>query len=724
MGKSKTPAYSHDNLRHALALHPQNVSLQSLARGFDIKESGLPELSENLKALVDEGFAVSERKDYFRAKNPLSDLVVVTVLGDRQNPEKRPQDVELRIEGVGDDFPFTVTSKGNLIRRKFGRDLMPGESMAVTINRRHGTELHVTKIIDRYKNGKQPSIVGYFNGQAAGDGATHTFKPLTPGIATLFAAAGKIPENPNARIPFLAHIPRTINPYAPVLSITEQKWDPDTGAAISLIIANKHGVTPRHAKDIEDEAQAAYRRPLSIAGRRDLSLEPILVIDPTGARDHDDGIMIERTREGYRTMVVISDVPHYVRPDTTLNAAARRRGLTHYLPDDTFHMLPDKLVKAASLHEGRSKPVIFVEQFWDLDGEKVGRPEIGAGIVAHQKQLTYGQFDDMVRSHPSKISAYIELGDILVEKMRFEKPMFDMGDDNRQSSYSQMLVSSLMIEANSAIAEFLLENNVPFLSRSHTGSDNVYAFLELKEKLGNWGYDVPTDISGMTNEGLRRIIAEAEGRNDKVRVESAIRADFLNQAVYSVLPYSHFGLNRENYTHATSPIRRYPDLLALRGVHTVNGNHELGLSEMDMEHMPETAKSMNMLQGLGKLIVNDSQKYYTVRDLQRLEGHMIRATMGPINDFRAEIILNNQSGLRKTIDLGNLPEGWVRTSRGNSLLYKGKTTISEGDPIRIHITNVRPHMGDWDFSNMEPAPKRLKPLAPPTSVYVPSVGIA
>lgn len=719
---STSVPYSDVNLRHALTLHPQNVSLQSLARGFDIKENELTELRNHLKALVDEGFAVSDKKDCFRAKNPLSELVVVRVLDDPENLENSPRDIKLAIEGVADSFPFTATIKSRIIRETFGDDLKPGTRLAVTLKTQNGTELLVNNIIDRYGIAKQPSIVGKFNKKAIGRGEERTFRSFAHGLTALFKTSAVSAEELESGAFFYAQIPSTLNPYDPVLKITEQKWDPDTGESISLIIAKKYGIEPNHPGKVEKEALAACRRPLSIAGRRDLSLERIYVIDPANAHDHDDGIMIERTRDGYRTLVVVADIPYFVRPDTDLSLSARDRGFTNYLPDKAFHMLPEILVKKASLYEGHSKPVIYVEQFWDLDGIKMGKPEIGAGIVASHIQKTYGQFDDMIMSQPSNISAYVELGEILVERMREEKVTFDIGDNDRISSFSEMLVSSLMIESNAAIAEFLLKNNVPFLSRSHTGSDNMHAFADLKEKLKGWKYEVPENIAEMTNEGLRRIIAQAERRNDKVRVEKAIRSDFLNQAIYSLLPHSHFGLNLRNYTHATSPIRRYPDLLALRGVHNILGNHELGLSENDIEHMEKTAKAMNMRQNLGKLIATDAQKYYAVREL--VEGRILRATLGKIDDYRAEIILGNQGGLRKTFDLDRLPDGWRSSPRRNSLIYNNNIYLREGASVRVKIANVRPHMASWDVSSMEPSYKaaRVSPFV--TQSPAPMTGIA
>lgn len=712
MQKKNLIPFSNKRLNQAIGLNAKGVSLQSLADFFGFKEDRLPELQAEISSLIDDGKVALVRANFFVSTRPLSDLVIARVCKSLVDKNTK---VELEIRGIDDDFPFSVTLSKKLIRKKFGNaSLTTRDSLAVVLERKNGTELVATHIIDKVRCNKPPTVVGYFNRKS-----DRKFTTYLPSITTLFDTFGQVPVNPNNKTSFIAKIPPDLDPYDPALEIAEQKWDPETGVPIASIIAKKHNISPRHEHRATVEARLACRWKPDVKTRRDLTQEPILVIDPPNARDHDDGILIQRMRDGgYRTLVVVSDVPVFVRSGTSLDTDARNRAFSHYLPDDTFHMLPSSLVRHASLMEGRSKPVVYVEQFWDEDGNQTEKPNIGLGIIASQKQMTYGQFEDMVLERPRNIASYIELGDIFIEKMRHEKIIFDTDDRSYRHSYSQMLVASLMIEANTAMAEFLLYYNVPFLSRSHTGSDNIVSFHQLKEKLEDWGYEVPENIGDMHDETLRRILAEAEARNDKRRVEFEIRNTFLNQAVYTTRPFSHFGLNRENYTHGTSPIRRYADLITLRGVHTALWDTEYGLTEDDIDQLQDTATKLNFLQDSARRISNDVDRYYAVRDLQRLEGHNLRATLGKIDPYRVEIILNQQYALRKQIPIANLPEGWRLGNDLKSLTYNGIYAGSQNSPIRVRVCNVRPHMGDWDFDNMTPALKKTPTTQPRPTVTV------
>jgi exoribonuclease R len=714
--KSKPIPYSDATIRQAVELNAKGVSFHALASAFEADENIQADLRLKLQALVDEGFAVRDTKSgHYHAKNPISDLVIARVASSLRGEQARIQlapntRIPLSIEGLPDDFPFHVSVNSKLLKKKFNRDYMyTGERLAVVLDRKGGTELNVTQIVGKFSANREPSIVGHFLANAE----KPKFSAYAPGITTRFNAEGNVPEDINPKKSFFANVPSSLDPYNPVLRISEQKWDPDTGVSITAIIARKHGISSHHTKQAMIESKHAMNMPIPLDGRRDLTQEKILVIDPVDAKDNDDGILIERTRDGYRTLVVIADAPYYVRPGSELDKAAREKGFTHYLRDDTFYMLPEGLVKHASLTQGRSKPVIYVEQFWDLDFQPLPHmTEIGAGVISAQKQMTYGEFQDALKSRPNDMASYIEFGDNLVYKMRFEKVIFDLDDREHENSYAQMVVAGLMIEANTAIAEHLIQNNVPFLSRSHTGSDNLYAFAELKETLEQWGYDVPQHIAEMDSEALRQIIAQSEARNDKRRVETIIRNDFLNQARYSTIPYSHFGLNRENYTHGTSPVRRYCDILALRGVHATLQNHELALSDDDIEFMDKTAQHLNNKQEVSRRVVNDMNRYYAIRDIQRLEGHRIRATLKKVDEFRIEILLDDRFGLRQTVEVSKLPENWKLARNNKSLIYNDNIVFKPGDSLRVKLGNVRPHMGTWDIEEIEAPASRLKPAAP------------
>lgn len=714
MAKTASPIeYSESRLRQALELNATPVSVTSMVQAFGLKEADKPHVENTLKALVKEGFAVCDRNGKYAAVEPMSDLVVARV---GKITPGRP--VNLYPQGVEDDFPFPITLSANQVRKQTGaKTLHEGDKIAVVLWRYNGAELKA-RFVDKFTDRKLPTIVGHFNEKSGA--SSPTFSTHDSGIKTLFAATGHIPDHLDRKKSYWASIPDDFDPFHPWLQIGEQKWDPDTGTPIAEILAKKHGVQIKHPLAARAEAKTTIQRDVDFDGRRDLTEERILVIDPKDARDHDDGILVQRTPDGFRTLVVVADVPFYVRPGSELDKSARNRGFSHYFDDDTYHMLPKRLVEHASLSSGTQKPVIYVEQFWDESGNAVGYPEIGAGVIASQKQMTYGQFQDLVDNNNPNIQSYLEFGDIMIPRMRFEDSLsFDSDSACSRESYSQALVQALMVEANSAIAEHLLYKDIPFLSRAHSGSDNLFAFEETKERLETWGYEVPDDMRDMNASMLNNLIRESQLRGQQQQVETLIKSKFLHRAVYSTVPLSHFGLNRENYTHATSPIRRYGDILTLRGVHTSLGNDELGLSEADIDTMARTAGILNNLQDVNRRVALDRPKYYAVRDLLRLEGHMVRATLHRVERDRVEILLPERFGLRKSFDVARLPENWTVRPYTNSLIYNGDTIVPERSNVRVRIANVRPHEADWDFEGLEPVISRK--TAPASSAPRPPI---
>lgn len=714
MAKTAPIKYTEDRLKQALQLNAEGVSVPTLIQAFGLKDADKPKIEYALQALKDEGFAFSDRHGKYSASAPMSDLAIAHV-----GKIIPGQSIPLRLEGVDEDFAFRVTMSANQIKKFIGEKAVhEGDRIAVVLWRYNGAELKA-RYVGKFTNGKSPAIVGHFNDRAD----SPSFAPHDSGIKTTFTAVGTVPEAINRKKSYWAAIPDDFDPFNPRLQIGEQKWDPDTGTPIAEIIARKYNVQVKHPMAAREEAREMVKHPTPFLERRDLTDERILVIDPTYAKDHDDGILIQRTRDGFRTLVVVADVPYYVRAQGELDRSASTRGFTHYFPDETYHMLPKRLVEHASLTQGTYKPVIYVEQFWDESGNPDGAPEIGAGIIGAQRQMTYNQFQDLVDTNSPHIQSYLEFGDIIIPRMRFEESLsFDGDSANNRDSYSQALVQAMMIEANSAIAEHLLNHGMPFLSRAHSGSDNLYAFEETKEKLEEWGYDVPDDIRDMNASMLNQLIREAHHRGEQQQVETLIKSKFLQRAVYSTLPLSHFGLNRENYTHATSPIRRYSDILTLRAVHTTLGNDRLGLSDADVDALPRTATSLNHLQDVNRRMAQDMLKYYATRDLMRLEGHMVRATLQRVDKDRVEVLLPERFGLRKSFDIARLPENWTASPKTKSLIYNGDTIVPEQSQVRLRISNVRPHEADWDFEGLEPVISR-KPV-PPTSTASPRLSAA
>ncbi|PZQ47425.1 MAG: hypothetical protein DI551_03420 [Micavibrio aeruginosavorus] len=714
MAKTIPVEYDDKRLRQVVQMNAEGVTIPTLLRGFGLADNDHSFLQTRLQALVDEGFATYDaRKKKYAATNPMSNLVVARVSKFLNGNTK----VVLEIENMDEEFPFLVTMTSNKLKRIRGpKTVRLNERLAVVLNRHSGVELKA-RFFGKFVGTKNPTIVGHFNRKAE-----QRFVPYDPGVSSAFKVGEEFSKRVDPRKSFFASIPSTLDPYNPILEIGDQKWDPETGTPIAIILAKKHGIRIRHDKETYAQSRKVMRYRFDNQGRRDLTNERVLVVDPPDAADHDDGFKIEKTDYGFRTLVTIADVAHYVRPGTHMDREARESGFTHYFPDQTFHNFPARFVRHASLIEGYKKPVIYIEQFWNEYGEEIEDAVIGAGIIASQKQMTYQQLEDLINSDDPSVADYKEMGEILIQNMRFERGItFDTEGVDKNAPFAQSLVSTMMMAGNKAIAEFLLYERVPFPSRSHSGSDNLYAFAETKEVLESWGYDVPATITQMNNaHALNDILMEAERRRERVKVEEFIKRNFLQPASYTMEPFSHFGIGAENYTHATSPIRRYVDLLALRGVHTALGNHELGLSDQDIEMMPRTVNNMNYLQNVARRVHLDKLRYFAISDLLRHEGHVMNATIGRFDGHKAEIILGDKGrGLRKTLDVSNLPAPWGISKDGKRLLFKGKM-ITENCPIKVKLGLVSPNKAEWDVSDVIPA-SEVKPKRSAVSKYQPSL---
>jgi exoribonuclease R len=706
MGRTTTLEYSEKNVREVIALNAQGISFPALANVFELKdEKALLRLRGTIEVLVNEGFATKSRRDQYQATKPLSDLVVARV---GESLVSRDHKINLTIEGIKGDFPYSVTLNRKQIKKFPGMTLNEGDLVAVVLNRFNGSELKA-RLHGKLSEKKPLTIAGKFSNA----GGEVVFTPYDSGISTIFKTFGRPVGDINPKASYTVAIPASLDPFDPALERLEQKWDPDTGVPISEIIASKHGVSVKPDDIAFREAKAALRREPLLYGRRDLRNEKIMVVDPLDARDHDDGIMVERTSYGYRTLVVIADVPFYVRPETHLDEEAKARGFTHYLKDDTFHMLPHTLVKGTSLKSGELRPVVYVEQFWDEHGELfVDQTEIGTGLIQSQMQFSYGKFEDLILSDNLLVEDYKTFGEVLLDRMRHKRKgiIFESDELEETSTFSKSLVAGMMMEGNIAIAEFLNDRNVPHLNRVHSAMDNPFALEEAAEQLSSWGYDIDSPSQLLDAMELRRIMDDADGRREKDLVENFFKANLLHRAHYSTRNTGHFTLQVGHYTHATSPIRRYADIVTLRAVHTALGDHELGLSDADISYMERTANSLNYLQDLDRRIHLDMQKYYAVRDLFRLEGHTARAQITRIEPRHGfEIVLPERQGLRKVISPDNLPEGW-KMGVNKSLIFNERVAVGEGSTLRLKIKDVRPHEAEWGFDSMEPVAVRKAPL--------------
>ncbi len=325
------------------------------------------------------------------------------------------------------------------------------------------------------------------------------------------------------------------------------------------------------------------------AGRTDLRALPLVTIDGADARDFDDAVYCERRGQGWRLLVAIADVSWYVRPGTALDAEARSRGTSVYFPDRVIPMLPEALSNGlCSLNPEEDRLCMVAELSVDAEGA-IRRSRFFEGLMRSHARLTYDAAAAILvtrdaalrRRHAALVphlEALYELYGAL-RKARAARGAIDFdttetriefGPDRRIERIvplvrndAHKLIEECMIAANVAAARFLLRHRIAALYRVHEGPnpdklEDLRTFLaELGLRLG--GRERPQA------RHFAQLLDKARGRPDEHLIQTVLLRS-LSQAVYSPDNAGHFGLSLEAYTHFTSPIRRYPDLMVHRAI--------------------------------------------------------------------------------------------------------------------------------------------------------------
>lgn len=324
-------------------------------------------------------------------------------------------------------------------------------------------------------------------------------------------------------------------------------------------------------------------------GREDIRDLALVTIDGEDSRDFDDAVYVEKDGKGWKLYVAIADVSAYVAPDTALDQAALERGNSVYFPERVVPMLPEVLSNGlCSINPNVDRLCMVCEMRLDADG-KTRDFRFFEGLMRSHARLTYTKMAAMVVDRDTALrEEYKDIVPHLDEAYRLYKVLrqrrnqrgaidFDMTETRivfgEQKKIDQivpvtrndahMLIEEFMIAANVASAEYLLKNKIPALYRVHAAPsmEKLEGLREFLAELGLQlrGGDKPTP------KDFSELLQKVQGRPDSHLI-STVMLRSLKQAVYTPDNDGHFGLGFEAYTHFTSPIRRYPDLMVHRAI--------------------------------------------------------------------------------------------------------------------------------------------------------------
>jgi ribonuclease R len=447
------------------------------------------------------------------------------------------------------------------------------------------------------------------------------------------------------------------------------------------------GTSLTFPKKVDEEAEVVARR--ERGERKDLRHLPTVTIDGADAKDFDDAISVERTGDGYRVWVHIADVTHYVEPGSTLDKQARFRGNSVYLPGTVAPMLPRRLSDdVCSLRPHEDRVAVTVEMEVDGEGETKSFRAFRSVIVSDAR-LTYEGVDaflggDGVVEKPDLIMTAYELSRRLkVRAARRGKlelggrePEYEIDRDGvpvgagvRRSTPARELIEELMVLANESVAK-MLQRKKGGVFRVHERPDEK-SLEVLAERLAAVGMQVePTP----ENLGTISQMAKSDAVNYLI-----LRS--IPRAVYSPDDLGHYGLALKHYTHFTSPIRRYADVLVHRAL----------LDDETPEDLAGVASHISEREYRSMICERTADEYTLMWLMRDRVGDVLEGTVVSTASFGLFVEL--ETGATGLVHVSKLP-GWWELEPNGIVLSNDSIGASYrvGDRVLVELLDVLPLM--------------------------------
>ncbi|MFD0749002.1 ribonuclease R [Mucilaginibacter calamicampi] len=507
------------------------------------------------------------------------------------------------------------------------------------------------------------------------------------------------------------------NPVGRIKHVLGEQGENDT--EMNAILA-EYGFPLSFPAEVEKDAEeiSADITPAEVAKRRDFRDTLTFTIDPFDAKDFDDALSFKKLENGnYEVGVHIADVSHYIIPDSALDKEAFERGTSVYLVDRVIPMLPERLSNGLCSLRPNEDKLCFAAVF-ELDEQaNIVNEWFGKTVIHSNRRFTYEEVQEIIEAKEGDFKDEIlklnELAYILRDrkfkngaisfettevKFKLDEKGKPTGVYIKERKDAHKLIEDYMLLANRKVAEFIAKkgkgkHKYTFVYRAHD-SPKPDALNSFAQFAARFGYKINTKSDKEIARSLNYLMEDVEGKKEQnVLTHLAIRS--MAKAIYTTKTSSHYGLAFDYYTHFTSPIRRYPDVMVHRLLfHYLNGGQSV--SEDMYEKMSQHSSQMEKRAADAE---RASVKYKQAEYLQDQVGNIFEGVISGVTEWGmyVEIIENKCEGMIRLRDISD--DFYTLDEKNYAIIgQRKKKTYRLGDEVKIRVKNVDLTKKQIDFS--------------------------
>jgi len=487
----------------------------------------------------------------------------------------------------------------------------------------------------------------------------------------------------------------------------------------------------------EAEAVPAQVGKDDLKDRVDLRKLPTVTIDGETAKDFDDAVSLRLEGDNWRLWVSIADVSHYVKPGSQLDQEAYLRGTSVYFPGSCIPMLPERLSNGiCSLNPNVDRLTMTAEMLFNQAGQMV-ESRFYPSVIKSCARLTYTLVKQVIvdgderalgdqRALAPMLQQMKELALVLMTMRRTRGSIdFDLPEPEiiigltgqteaiikSERNLAHQLIEEFMLAANEAVARFVTEQQLPFIYRIHEQPDPA-RLADFRDFILPFGFSLELQGDKVAPSALQQLIAEAEGKPEERMVNYGLLR-CMKQARYAAINLGHFGLASDCYTHFTSPIRRYPDLIVHRLLRLALAHAEGNPSKQQQRELDRIVATLSEAaehtSKRERVAMEAERDIVELKKLQFMQGRIGQEFDGFIAGvagfgFFVELTEVFVEGL---VHISTLADDLYRfEEKDHALVGRRGKVLRIGDPVRVRVVAVNPQARRIEFVLVTHAPAR------------------